>query len=488
MQDHERDLLNKIREAAFANPFGRTRSAIDLAVTGLSSTASNDTILAQLIERVGETIDSIKKSTTPPSKSLSEDDRQLLRFAVLFHTFHLFCDSFDEHIQKQIEKGDDCCHIDFASDMLGLLAEHGIEEKEAIRFFSLFFQMRRAFYFINGIAGKSECVMHLRRSLWNNVFTSDIRLYDRFLWDRMEDFSTMILGETGTGKGLAAAAIGRSGYIPFNPRTGRFRESFAKTFISINLSQFPEQLIESELFGHKKGAFTGAVETHKGIFSRCSPNGAIFLDEIGEVSIPVQIKLLQVLQDRVFTPVGSHKREKFQGRVIAATNRLIEQSRKDGTFRDDFYYRLCSDIIEVPPLRQRLREHPAELRAILKIIIKRIIGSADKDLEEKTTAYIREHQPEEYHWPGNIRELEQCVRRFILNSCYQWQQPLTESDSEAFLADINNGSLSATELLSRYCKILYEKSGTYEAVSQQTRLDRRTVKKYILLNNSPDNV
>ena len=488
MKDHERDLLNKIREAAFANPFGRTRSAIDLAVTGLSSTASNDIILAQLIERVGETIHSIKKPTIPPPESLSEDDRQLLRFAVLFHTFHLFCDSFDEHIREQIENGDDCCHVDFASDMLGMLAEHDIEEKEAIRFFSLFFQMRRAFYFINGIAGKSECVMNLRRSLWNNVFTFDIRLYDRFLWDRMEDFSTMILGETGTGKGLAAAAIGRSGYIPFNPRTGQFRESFAKTFISINLSQFPEQLIESELFGHKKGAFTGAVETHKGIFSRCSPNGAIFLDEIGEVSTPVQIKLLQVLQDRVFTPVGSHKREKFQGRVIAATNRPIEKSRKDGTFRDDFYYRLCSDIIEVPPLRQRLREHPAELSEILKIIIKRIIGSTDGDLEEKTTAYIHEHQPEDYHWPGNIRELEQCVRRFILNNCYQWQQPVTESESEAFLAAINNGSLSATELLSHYCKILYKKSGTYEAVSQQTRLDRRTVKKYILLDNSPDSV
>ncbi len=230
------------------------------------------------------------------------------------------------------------------------------------------------------------------------------------------------------------------------------------------------------------------METHKGIFSRCSPNGAIFLDEIGEVSTPVQIKLLQVLQDRVFTPVGSHKREKFQGRVIAATNRPIEKSRKDGTFRDDFYYRLCSDIIEVPPLRQRLREHPAELSEILKIIIKRIIGSTDGDLEEKTTAYIHEHQPEDYHWPGNIRELEQCVRRFILNNCYQWQQPVTESESEAFLAAINNGSLSATELLSHYCKILYKKSGTYEAVSQQTRLDRRTVKKYILLDNSPDSV
>jgi len=144
--------------------------------------------------------------------------------------------------------------------------------------------MRRAFYFIKSIAGKSPCVQELRKSLWNNIFTNNIELYDSYLWNKMEDFSTMLLGETGTGKGLAASAIGRSGFIPFNEKRSRFQESFAKTFVSINLSQFSEQLIESELFGHKKGAFTGAIEAHQGIFSHCSPFGAIFIDEIGDVS------------------------------------------------------------------------------------------------------------------------------------------------------------------------------------------------------------
>jgi hypothetical protein len=481
MENHERDLLRQIRAAAFANPFGQTRSAIDLAVTGLSSKSSNDRILAQLVEKVGRTINSVKKQESISSGGLADEDKQLLKFAILFHTFHLFCDLYDEHIKEQIGQGDNRCPVNFAPDMLRRLTEQGIGDEEAVRFFSLFFQMRRAFYFINAIAGKSECVMNLRRSLWNNVFTCDIRLYDRFLWNRMEDFSTMIFGETGTGKGMAAAAIGRSGYIPFNPGTGCFKESFAGTFISINLSQFPEQLIESELFGHKKGAFTGAVETHKGIFSRCSPHGAIFLDEIGEVSIPVQIKLLQVLQERIFTPVGSHRTEKFQGRVIAATNRPIEKLRKNGAFRDDFYYRLCSDVIEVPSLRKRVREHSDELKEILNITIKRILGSPDRELRDKTIAYIRENQPKNYRWPGNIRELEQCVRRIILNSHYHWRRLPVESASETLMADISNGTLSSTQLLSRYCKILYSKYSTYEAVAQRTRLDRRTVKKYILM-------
>jgi transcriptional regulator with PAS, ATPase and Fis domain len=108
-------------------------------------------------------------------------------------------------------------------------------------------------------------------------------------------------------------------------------------------------VIESELFGHKKGAFTGAVDDYQGTFDRCSPSGGIFLDEIGEVAIPIQIKLLQVLQEREFSPVGSHEKRRFEGRVIAATNRSVHRLRKNGQMREDFFYRLCSDMITVPP-------------------------------------------------------------------------------------------------------------------------------------------
>src|SRR6185436_17438644 len=118
----------------------------------------------------------------------------------------------------------------------------------------------------------------------------------------------------------------------------------------------------------------------EGIFARCSPHGAIFLDEIGDASVPVQIKLLQVLQDRTFSPVGSHAKLRFRGRVIAATNRPLQELRARKLFRDDFYYRLCSDVITVPPLRQRLAESPEEMNLLLQELVRRMTGKSDPDL------------------------------------------------------------------------------------------------------------
>jgi len=480
MKDDERELLHKIRTAAFTNPFDPKRRAIDLSITGLSSAESIEKVHSQLLRRVSETTEAISARNRKAGVAPGREERELLHFGILFLVFHDFCDAYDDHIRAQVKAGDEILSVKFGREALAVLTESGISGQEAIRYFSLFFQMRRAFFFISGIAGASQCVMALRRSLWNNIFTSDSRIYDEFLWNRMEDFSTMILGETGTGKGMAAAAIGRSGYIPFDSKRSQFSESFARAFTPINLSQYPEQLIESELFGHRKGAFTGAIETHEGVFSRCSPCGAIFLDEIGDVSVPVQIKLLQVLQDRTFTPVGSHREKKFQGRVIAATNKSLDKIRASSQFRDDFYYRICSDVIHVPPLRQRLQEHPGELSEILQITVRRILGTRSPQAVEKIRLYISENQPPGYPWPGNIRELEQCVRRIMLSDHYHWQNfGEDEGKSDQFIHEVEAGTLTGRELLSQYCRRLYRKLGTYEAVSQQTALDRRTVKKYV---------
>ena len=406
-----------------------------------------------------------------------------MRIVFLFDIFHKFRDDFDQLIHDQIKAEDTPVTVSFGDATMSLLHKRGFSEKRSIHYLGLSYQMRRAFHFIsNALVGKTPCMIKFKNHLWNNIFTDDISLYENFLWNKMEDFSTLLLGETGTGKGTAAMAIGKSGFIPYNPKKKCFEESFVHAFNSLNLSQFPESLLESELFGHTKGAFTGAVDNYQGVFDRCSPHGSIFLDEIGEIPNHVQIKLLQVLQERIFTPVGSHVKCRFQGRVIAATNKSVKDILDGKVFRDDFYYRLCSDIIEVPPLRERIQEDPAELDTLLDFTVKRMTGHKSENLIERVKRVINKHLGSNYKWPGNVRELEQCVRSVLLRRTYQGEalnpkQPVSLTDQ--LVAGIQNKTIDISSLISGYCAMLYEDLGTYEKVAKKTGLDRRTIKKYI---------
>ncbi len=296
----------------------------------------------------------------------------------------------------------------------------------------------------------------------------------------MEEFSTLLLGETGTGKGTAAAAIGRAVFIPFDPRRSVFAESFTRSFISLNLSEHPETLIESELFGHRKGSFTGAVEEHEGILARSSPHGSIFLDEIGDVPVPIQIKLLRVLQERTFSPVGSHETRRCQGRILAATNHPLDELRASGRFRDDFYYRLSSDVITVPSLRQRIAEDPGELDQLLGRVVNRLVGQPHAELVALVRRAIMTGVGRDYAWPGNVRELEQAVRRILVTGAYHGDRAGVAPDlATALCRGITSGEIEAEPLLAGYCAMLYARHGTYEEVARRTGLDRRTAKAHI---------
>ncbi|MFC1497246.1 sigma-54-dependent transcriptional regulator [Verrucomicrobiota bacterium] len=481
----ERDFLELIAGAAFANPFGKNRVELDLKISGLTHKASDMERLSAVSGKVRNFIIKLEKAGKNRINDYSGHDRSTIEIANLFDVFHRFFEKFDHLIEKQVTTEDHSCTVPFAQDILKELAARGFARNETRRYLAMFYQLRRAFYFIDvALIGRSTSMQQLRRALWNNVFTHDIRLYDQHLWNRMEDFSTLLLGETGTGKGTAATAIGRSGFIPFDEKKGRFTESFMKSFVSINLSQYPETLIESELFGHRKGAFTGAVDAYEGIFSRCSLHGAIFLDEIGDVTIPVQIKLLQILQERTFSPVGSHEKQRFNGRVIAASNKSIEKLRHDKLFRDDFFYRLCSDVITVPSLQQRIQEDPKELNELLNVTIERTVGHKSPELIEMVSEVIRRELGTDYPWPGNVRELEQCVRRTLLTRSYKGDQSSISPDLRSkILNQIDAGTYTAQNLLADYCSLLYNRHGTYEEVAKRSGLDRRTVKKYIASHN-----
>src|SRR5437879_1939822 len=186
-----------------------------------------------------------------------------------------------------------------------------------------------------------------------------MRRYRRGLYDRMGDVTTLVVGPSGTGKELIARAIALSRFIPFDARTSRFTEDFA-LFHPLNLSALAPTLIESELFGHHRGAFTGALQDRIGWLEKCGPCGTVFLDEIGDVDAGIQVKLLRVLQSRTFERLGETTPRQFRGKIIAATNRDLAAEIQAGRFRAAFYYRLCADIVATPPLAEQLRDAPDE--------------------------------------------------------------------------------------------------------------------------------
>jgi transcriptional regulator with AAA-type ATPase domain len=466
----DRDFLGSLADVVFGNPFSAQRAALvaRLAPGAKPGDLTQDReALARLVApRLAPWL----------SRRLSDEERRLVEPALLYVSYHRFVPQIDAHIERQARQGGAPLAVPFGEEVIADLVRVGFSEEAAARYFAFYFQLRRAFYFIyRSLAGECDSMRRLRESLWNNVFTHDMRgCFEAGLWNRMEDFSTLILGETGTGKGQVAAAIGRSGFIPYLPEEQRFAVNFADTFIAINLSQFPESIIESELFGHRKGAFTGAIDHHEGVFERCSAHGALFLDEIGEVSVPVQIKLLQVLQERTFTPVGGRENKRFSGRVIAATNQPLERLRSEGRFREDFFYRLCSDVIRMPTLRERIAESSAELPELVRLLVERISGSSQ--LVDK----VLENLPRDYPWPGNVRELEQAVRRILLTGRYVPEIAAVAADEDAlFVEKLRAGELTAAELLARYSAMLHRRLGTYAEVAKRTGLDPRTTRKHV---------
>ncbi len=465
----EREFFAALAGVVFGNPFSAQRAAL---VSQLAPGAKPGDLTQDR-----EALSRLVAPRLAPwlSRKLTAEERRLVEPALLYVSYHRFVPQIDAHIERQARQGGAPLPVPFGDEAIADLVRSGFDEDAAARYFAFYFQLRRAFYFMHrSLAGECESMRRLRESLWNNVFTHDMRGFEAGLWNRMEDFSTLVLGETGTGKGQVAAAIGRSGFIPYLAAERRFAANFAESFIAINLSQFAESLIESELFGHRKGAFTGAIDNHDGVFERCSAHGALFLDEIGEVAMQIQIKLLQVLQERTFTPMGGREKKRFSGRVIAATNQPLERLRREGSFRDDFFYRLCSDVIRVPTLRERIAESSAELPQLVRLLVERITGSAELGDQ------VLERLPRGHAWPGNVRELEQAVRRILLTGSYVPESSGTPPDDDALLIEkLRAGELTATELLARYSAMLHRRLGTYAEVAKRTGLDPRTTRKYV---------
>lgn len=210
-----------------------------------------------------------------------------------------------------------------------------------------------------------------------------------------KDVTVLITGESGTGKELVARAI------------FHHSQRADKPFMAVNCAAIPETLFESELFGYEQGAFTGADRPHLGKFERCH-QGTLFFDEIGDMSLRTQAKVLRVLQEGEFERLGGTETIRVNVRILAATNKSLEKEVRQGRFREDLYYRLRIVSIHLPPLRSRLDDVPA----LVDYFVGRFAAEYGSPVRYVTDATLRKLQA--YHWPGNVRQLENCLRRAVL--------------------------------------------------------------------------
>ncbi len=288
--------------------------------------------------------------------------------------------------------------------------------------------------------------------------------------------NVLITGESGSGKELVARALHNGG-----PRKN-------KQFIPINCTAIPEHLLESELFGHVKGSFTGAIADKKGLFEEAN-GGTLFLDEIGDMSLPLQTKILRVLQDRQIRPVGGNSMKNVDVRIIAATHRDLKIMVKDGKFRDDLFYRLNVVPIRVPPLRERIEDIPILVESFIKKFAARNDSKVRSVAPDAMTLLMA------HPWPGNVRELENVIERAIvlspgeviekkvvLGSALEEAQhnieqlhadrptldKLEERYIKMVLGEVNNKKDEAAHILGVSRRTLYRKERLYGMVSDET--------------------
>ena len=492
----EKTFARAISRLVYCNPFLPERIACEQEALGndfvpsssvwsvRAGGARHNPNVDQLGERTTALVDRLRRRMTPRTKLITQE-RSLYEDLVLYLLYFRYEDDYKALIEKKGADGRIPFYSKFVRDAqhhLGHLpsdpAGGAPTSSELAHFFAVFFQLRRAFHHtFSHIVGASHPTARLRAAIWQSIFTHDFKRYRRALYERMGDVTTLVTGPSGTGKELVARAIGLSRYIPFDSQKQSFVAESEESFYALNLSALSPTLIESELFGHRKGAFTGALQDRVGWLEACPPRGTVFLDGIGELDGSIQVKLLRVLQTREFQRLGETTARQFQGKIIAATNRDLAHEMRARRFREDLYYRLCSDLIVTPSLREQLVDSPHELHNLVLFIAQRVAGEDEAEaLAAEVERWIEHYLGPDYPWAGNFRELEQCVRNILIRGEYRIPAIVEDDPRRNLTASVASGELTAEELLTRYCTLVYAQTGNYQDAARRLELDRRTVK------------
>lgn len=479
----ERRFLQSVANLAYSNPFLPDRIKYERAALGgefvesepvwsvsVADPEAKRPNVWRIGEKLGPLIDNIR-ARLPDAGEVAAAD--LAAYEDCVHQL-LYLHYYDRFVSAQ---GRWRFYAQFLTDWNRYFNIPGKRFEMALRpahAFACFRQVQRAFHHIfDNIIGSSMPAARLRASIWQSIFTHDMRRYRRTMYRRMAEFPTLITGPSGSGKELVARAIAGSRYVPFDPERMEFADERGESFFPINVAALSPTLIESELFGHRRGSFTGAIADRKGWLEACPPMGSVFLDEFGEMDLSIQVKLLRVIETRRFSAVGDTSVREFQGKLIAATNRDLPAEIHAGRFREDLYYRLCADLIQTPSLAEQIEDSPQNFRGLLLFMVRRAVGDEAEQCLPEVEQWVSSNLPLNYAWPGNYRELEQCVRNIVIRRSYR---PIEAAGQDSFLSDLNAGRLKADEVLAWYTALVYRQSGSYEEAARRLDLDRRTVK------------
>lgn len=495
--DRERTMATSLAEITYCNPFRPRRVELEREALG-DEFVSYDVVWHERgeLDRNNPNLKALESAASELAETfrrrLVEDPDQPVEDVRIYRDliFYLVFNRYEEDLLSLIPAEDEGrsrskfrAWSRFREEVDGYLEPLPSRDRvEPAHLCACFFQVRRAFHYIfRFILGSSEPAARLRSEVWHSIFGHDLRRYYRSLHAVLGDITTLVTGPSGTGKEVVARAIALSRYLPFDPSSTAFQGEMDELFVPLNLSALSPTLVESELFGHRRGAFTGAVEDRVGWLEACPAVGTVFLDEIGEVSPEIQVKLLRVVESRRFERLGESRPRRFEGKLVAATNRKLEDEMASGAFRQDLYYRLCGDLIRTPSLAERLASDPAELHHLVTFLTRRIVGPDEAPaLAKEVEAWVETELGLDYPWPGNVRELDQCVRNVLLRREYRPASRRDPKDSARRLAeDIRAGSLTVEELSCRYAARVYEQTGSYSAASRRLGIDRRTVKRWV---------
>lgn len=503
IQPAERSVAEAVAAIGYTNPFLPERIALEREALGEDFVASPGVLhwqpakpfepvypnFPRLRSRAEQLADDLRLRLLSGA-SASEAELRMYQDIVLYVVYSRYMPRFDDGV---LARGDEqraarvadiwrLCSGDFTHYMR--LPERTLpNDYDPAHVYAVLFQLHRAFTSIfECIIGSSMPIARLRAAVWQSIFSHDMRRYGRVLYRCLGDVPTLILGPSGTGKELVARAIGSSRYVPFDARQRAFAPAALEDFHPVNLSAFAPTLIESELFGHRKGAFSGATTDRVGWLEACGSCGTVFLDEIGELDSGLQVKLLRVMQTREFHRVGDTESRKFGGKIVAATNRDLAAEIQASRFREDLYFRLCADIVHTPTLREQLADSPDDLPNLIEFLAQRIIPDVPEEaasLAREVQDWIAANLVSDYPWSGNIRELEQCVRNVMIRGSYRppARRRAAATSPRAKLAEqLSLGELTMEEVMQHYASLAFALDGSYVAAANRLRINWRTVR------------